>query len=221
MKNLAFHSLLRWKMIIRQFSLPLTNAFLFEKLGRTSFLSLGVKGLKSDRENGLWCGDMWYVVIPFSSGAFLIPYFVSVVLMGLVMLMLEVALGQFMGTSCVNAWKIVPLFEGIYRPGAEWRKGEWRVCVVYVGGGGGGGEAGKGQQMGGCGEHGWIALERCERYWGSWVMRFKRRPHEQFSPWQVFLDKFYLLVWTEKSWDQFFFLTSLLVEKLAYQLFNS
>ncbi|XP_059140060.1 sodium- and chloride-dependent taurine transporter-like [Physella acuta] len=46
-------------------------------------------------------------------GAFLVPYFISVILGGIPMFFLEVSLGQFMSEGGIGCWKIVPLFKGI------------------------------------------------------------------------------------------------------------
>ena len=46
------------------------------------------------------------------TGAFLIPYFLCVLLGGVPMFFLEVAIGQFMGQGCIGAWNICPLFQG-------------------------------------------------------------------------------------------------------------
>ena len=44
-ENLAFHSLLRWKMILIRILTTLLMHFLFRRLGECTFFSLGVKGL--------------------------------------------------------------------------------------------------------------------------------------------------------------------------------
>ena len=56
------------------------------------------------------------------------------------------------------------------------------------------------------------------------VCSIKRRPHEQVSPWQVSVDKFYLLVCVCVGGGggemASFSLTNCLVQKLECQLFN-
>ena len=52
MKNLAFHSLLRWKMFnTTRDSHYLSNTFLFRKVGRMYVLNLGIKGLNDRCQN--------------------------------------------------------------------------------------------------------------------------------------------------------------------------
>ena len=46
------------------------------------------------------------------SGAFLIPYFICVIIGGIPIFYLEVALGQFMSRGGIDAWMICPLFQG-------------------------------------------------------------------------------------------------------------
>jgi len=50
-----------------------------------------------------------------SSGAFLIPYFLFVIIGGIPLFYLEVAVGQFMAKGGVKAWAICPVFQGWYR----------------------------------------------------------------------------------------------------------
>ena len=49
------------------------------------------------------------------AGAFLLPYFLCVVIGGIPMFYLEVALGQFMSVGGIGAWKICPLLQGAVR----------------------------------------------------------------------------------------------------------
>jgi len=45
-------------------------------------------------------------------GAFLIPYFFYLFVMGMPLVMLEMAYGQFSSLSPIAIWKMAPLFEG-------------------------------------------------------------------------------------------------------------
>jgi len=46
------------------------------------------------------------------SGAFLLPYFLMVILAGIPMFFLEVSIGQFMSAGGIKVWNISPLFKG-------------------------------------------------------------------------------------------------------------
>ena len=46
------------------------------------------------------------------SGAFLLPYFIMVILAGIPMFFLEVSIGQFMSAGGIKVWNISPLFTG-------------------------------------------------------------------------------------------------------------
>jgi len=46
------------------------------------------------------------------AGAFLIPYFLYLFVMGMPLVMLELAYGQFSSLSPIAVWKMAPLFEG-------------------------------------------------------------------------------------------------------------
>ena len=53
MENLAFHSLLRWEIIIRQILTTSLIHHLLKNVGRMYFLSLGVKGLTSSKQTNI------------------------------------------------------------------------------------------------------------------------------------------------------------------------
>ena len=62
----------------------------------------------------LTCNSLLYTANVFLfPGAFLIPYFVCVVVGGIPLFYLEVALGQFMSVGGVHAWKICPILQGM------------------------------------------------------------------------------------------------------------
>ncbi|XP_033744015.1 sodium- and chloride-dependent GABA transporter 2-like [Pecten maximus] len=61
-------------------------------------------------------GNVWrfpYLCYKNGGGAFLIPYLICVVVGGIPLFYLEVAVGQFMGTSGLGAWNICPLLQGL------------------------------------------------------------------------------------------------------------
>lgn len=48
----------------------------------------------------------------FILGAFLLPYFISVIVTGIPMFFLEVSIGQLMSRGGIEAWELIPLFKG-------------------------------------------------------------------------------------------------------------
>ena len=61
---------------------------------------------------------LWYFALSFFfkithfSGAFLVPYFIMVILAGIPMFLMEVSIGQFMSAGGIKVWNISPLFMG-------------------------------------------------------------------------------------------------------------
>ncbi|XP_046543630.1 sodium- and chloride-dependent glycine transporter 1-like [Haliotis rubra] len=61
-------------------------------------------------------GNLWrfpYICNRNGGGAFLIPFFVCLVLCGLPLFFLEVAVGQFSGKSATHVWSLCPLMKGV------------------------------------------------------------------------------------------------------------
>ena len=74
-------------------------------------------------------GNLWrfpYLCMRNGGGAFLIPYFIFLLLCGIPLYFLELAFGQFASCSPLTIWSVCPLFKG------ELRDSEIAAsCVIY------------------------------------------------------------------------------------------
>ena len=51
--------------------------------------------------------------LKFILGAFLIPYFICLLLFGIPLFFLETAAGQFSGQGLLHVWEVCPIFKGM------------------------------------------------------------------------------------------------------------
>ncbi|XP_052094515.1 sodium- and chloride-dependent glycine transporter 1-like isoform X3 [Mytilus californianus] len=61
-------------------------------------------------------GNLWrfpYICLRNGGGAFLIPFFICLLLFGIPLFFLETAVGQFSGQGLLRVWEVCPIFKGV------------------------------------------------------------------------------------------------------------
>ena len=69
--------------------------------------------MEAVRLYGKWISKFILLLMLITSGAFLIPYFISLFCMGLPIFLFEMGAGQFCSQGPIRLWSMCPLFEGI------------------------------------------------------------------------------------------------------------
>lgn len=73
-----------------------------------------------------------YCFYIFLSGAFLIPYVLSLALVGLPAFFMELAFGQFASLGPITIWRVCPLFKGGFTRYVHSKYGSVHVCLNRV-----------------------------------------------------------------------------------------
>lgn len=73
-----------------------------------------------------------YCFYIFLSGAFLIPYVLSLALVGLPAFFMELAFGQFASLGPITIWRVCPLFKGGFTLYVHSKYGSVHVCLNRV-----------------------------------------------------------------------------------------
>ncbi|KAH9381482.1 hypothetical protein HPB48_021558 [Haemaphysalis longicornis] len=79
----------------------------------------GSEARDEERRSGPWGGPLHGAPFPplhtlsAAPGAFLVPFFISIVLCGVPLFVMEVSIGQYLNTGGIGIWNLVPMFKGV------------------------------------------------------------------------------------------------------------
>lgn len=99
-------------------SMSIKDEDVIEKNERAQWKN-GVEFLMSCVAFSVGLGNIWrfpHTAYENGGGAFLIPYIVVLFIIGKPFYYMEMILGQFTSSSCVQIWSVSPLFQGISPP---------------------------------------------------------------------------------------------------------